>query len=254
MVVLDGTVTTEPGEKPVPVVPGDTAYVIYTSGSTGRPKGVAVRHGGCVAMLSAMDRVLAGCDLSGVSAASSICFDMSVMEIFPALCRGGAVVLVESAVHLPESPHVDRITHLHAIPSVMNTLLDAGGLPRTCARSCSAANPAAQAGRPGVPGDRRRPGLQRLRAHRGHRLLHLRTGARERHRRAHHRPAHRRARVYVLDENLKPLPPGVPGELYLGGAGLTHGYVNRPRTTAERFVPDRSGTASACTAPATSSG
>lgn len=129
VVVLGETVTTEPGERPVPVVPDDTAYIIYTSGSTGRPKGVALHHPGCVAMLAEMDRLFEGRDLSGVSAASSVCFDMSVMEIFAALCRGGAVVLVESAVHLPDSRYADRITHLNVVPSVMNSLLDAGSLP-----------------------------------------------------------------------------------------------------------------------------
>ncbi|WP_438484438.1 non-ribosomal peptide synthetase [Streptomyces sp. S186] len=239
VVVLDGTVKTEPGEQPVPVVPADTAYVIYTSGSTGRPKGVAIRHSGCVAMLDAMDQVLDGCDRSGVSAAASICFDMSVMEIFPALCRGGAVVLVESAVHLPESPHVDRITHLHAIPSVMNSLLDAGGLPPNLRTVVFGGEPL------------RRKLVDRVYQETGaDRVFNAygptegtvfctfgpvpRDGAGE----PTIGPPSAGARVYVLDENLQPLPAGVPGELYLGGAGLAPGYVNRPRTTAERFVPD----------------
>ncbi|WP_411123044.1 non-ribosomal peptide synthetase [Streptomyces sp. x-19] len=239
VVVLAGTVTTEPGEKPVPVVPADTAYVIYTSGSTGRPKGVAVPHGGCVAMLSEMDRTLAECDLSGVSAASSICFDMSVMEIFPALCRGGAVVLVESAVHLPESPHVDRITHLHAIPSVMNSLLDAGGLPPNLRTVVFGGEPL------------RRKLVDRVYQETGADRVFNAYGPTEGTVFCTFGPVPRdgtgeptigspsaSARVYVLDEELAPLPAGVPGELYLGGAGLAHGYVNRPRTTAERFVPD----------------
>ncbi|MFF5857314.1 amino acid adenylation domain-containing protein [Streptomyces sp. NPDC012751] len=239
VVVLDGAVTTEPGERPVPAVPADTAYVIYTSGSTGRPKGVAVPHGGCVAMLSAMDRALGDRDRSGVSAASSICFDMSVMEIFPTLCRGGAVVLVESAVHLPESPHIDKITHLHAIPSVMNTLLDAGGLPPNLRTVVFGGEPL------------RRKLVDRVyQETRADRVFNAygptegtvfctfgpvpRDGTGE----PTIGPPSAGARVYVLDENLKPLPAGVPGELYLGGAGLAPGYVNRPRTTAERFVPD----------------
>lgn len=239
VVVLDETVTTEPGEKPVPVVPGDTAYVIYTSGSTGLPKGVAVRQSGCVAMLTEMDRVYAGCDLSGVAAASSVCFDMSVMEFFPALCRGGAVVLVESAIHLPESPYADKITHLNAIPSVMTGLLDAGGLPPNL-RSVVL----------GGESLRRKLVDRVYRETEAVRVFNAygptegtvfctfklvpedETGE----------PSigtpSVSARLYVLDENLKRLPVGEPGELYLGGAGLAHGYVNRPRTTAERFVPD----------------
>ncbi|MFG2526553.1 amino acid adenylation domain-containing protein [Streptomyces sp. NPDC048516] len=239
VVVLDETVTTEPGEKPVPIVPGDTAYIIYTSGSTGRPKGVAVHHSGCVAMLSAMDRILEGCDLSGVSAASSVCFDMSVMEIFAALCRGGAVVLVESAVHLPESPYVDRITHLNVVPSVMNGLLDAGCLPPNVRTVVFGGEPLR---RKLVDRTYRETGADRVFNAYGPTEgtvfcsfgLVPEDGTGE--------PSigtpSPGARAYVLDENLRQLPAGVPGELYIGGTGLAHGYVNRPRTTAERFVPD----------------
>ncbi|MER8120264.1 MULTISPECIES: non-ribosomal peptide synthetase [unclassified Streptomyces] len=238
LVVLDAAVTTEPGEKPVPVVPADTAYVIYTSGSTGTPKGVPVRHGGCAAMLSAWDHVLGDRDLGGVSAASSICFDMSVMEIFPALSRGGALVLVESTVHLPESPHADKVTLLHAIPSVTNALLDAGGLPPNLRTVVFGGEPL------------RRKLVDRVYAETGAEVFNAygptegtvfctlgpvpREGTGE--------PtigaAAAGARLYVLDEDRKPVPAGVPGELYLGGAGVAHGYLNRPETTAERFVPD----------------
>lgn len=238
-VVLGDTVRTEPGAKPEPVVPGDTAYVIYTSGSTGTPKGVAIRHSGCVAMLAEMDRLFAGCDLSGVSAASSVCFDMSVMEIFGALCRGGAVVLVESAVHLPESRYADRITHLNVVPSVMNGLLDAGVLPpnvRTIVFGGEALR------RKLVDRAYRQTGADRVFNAYGptEGTVFCSFGPVPRDSAAEPTigPPSAGARVYVLDENLKQLPPGEYGELYLGGAGLAHGYVNRPRITAERFVPD----------------
>ncbi|MEU4794759.1 non-ribosomal peptide synthetase [Streptomyces sp. NPDC023327] len=239
VVVLGETVTTEPGATPVPVVPHDTAYVIYTSGSTGRPKGVAIRHGGCVAMLAEMDRVLQGCDLSGISAAASVCFDMSVMEIFNALCRGGAVILVESAVHLPESPHADKITHLNVIPSVMNSLLDAGALPPNV-RSIVFGGEALR--RKLV--DR---AYQETNAERVFNAYGPTEGTvfcsfgpvpRDSADEPTIGPPTDSARVRVLDDDLKEVPAGESGELYLGGVGLAHGYVNRPRTTAERFVPD----------------
>nr|WP_223242971.1 non-ribosomal peptide synthetase [Streptomyces sp. CBMA123] len=234
-----GTVTTEPGAGPVPVVPEDTAYVIYTSGSTGKPKGVAVRHGGAVAMLAAMDRVLEGCDLSGIAAASSVCFDMSVMEIFNALCRGGAVVLVESAVHLPESRYADRITHLNVVPSVMNGLLDAGALPPEL-RSVVFGGEALR--RKLVDRTFRETGATRVfNAYgptEGTVFCSFGPVPEDSAEEPTIGPPTEGARVYVLDEQLRRLPAGTPGELYLGGAGLAHGYVNRPRTTAERFVPD----------------
>ncbi|WLQ34500.1 non-ribosomal peptide synthetase [Streptomyces castrisilvae] len=239
VVLLDGTVTTEPGEKPVPVVPGDTAYIIYTSGSTGRPKGVAIHHSGCVAMLSAMDRIFDGCDLSGVSAASSVCFDMSVMEIFGALCRGGAVVLVESAVHLPESRYADRITHLNVVPSVMNGLLDASCLPPNVRTVVFGGEPLR---RKLVDRAYRETGAERVfNAYgptEGTVFCSFKLVARDGTGEPSIGTPSAGVRAYVLDENLRKLPAGASGELCIGGAGLAHGYVNRPRTTAERFVPD----------------
>ncbi|MFD7411619.1 amino acid adenylation domain-containing protein [Kitasatospora purpeofusca] len=238
-VVLGESVTTEPGEKPSAVVPEDTAYIIYTSGSTGTPKGVAVRHAGCVAMLAEMDRILEGCDLSGVAAASSVCFDMSVMEIFNALCRGGSLVLVESAVHLAESRHADRITHLNMVPSVMNGLLDAGALPPNV-RSVVFGGEALR--RKLVDRTYRETGVERVFNAYGPTegtvfcsFGPVPAGGTDE---PTIGPPTSTARVYVLDQELRRVPAGEPGELFLGGVGLAHGYVNRPRTTAERFLPD----------------
>ncbi|MGC0314911.1 non-ribosomal peptide synthetase [Kitasatospora acidiphila] len=239
VVVLGETVVTEPGTKPVAVVPGDTAYVIYTSGSTGTPKGVAVRHSGCVAMLAEMDRVLEGCDLSGVSAASSVCFDLSVMEIFNALCRGGAVVLVESAVHLSESRYADRITHLNVVPSVMNGLLDAAAVPANV-RTVVFGGEALR--RKLVDRTYRETGADRVfNAYgptEGTVFCSFGPVSEDGTGEPTIGPPTATDRVYVLDENLERLPAGESGELYLGGAGLAHGYVSRASTTAERFVPD----------------
>ncbi|MFJ8434753.1 amino acid adenylation domain-containing protein [Kitasatospora sp. NPDC094019] len=239
VVVLGESVTTEPGDAPSAVVPEDTAYIIYTSGSTGTPKGVAVRHAGCVAMLAEMDRVLEGCDLSGVAAASSVCFDMSVMEIFNALCRGGSLVLVESAVHLPESRHADRITHLNMVPSVMNGLLDAGALPPNV-RSIVFGGEALR--RKLVDRAYRETGAERVFNAYGPTegtvfcsFGPVPDGGTDE---PTIGPPTTTARVYVLDQELRRVPDGEPGELFLGGVGLAHGYVNRPRTTAERFLPD----------------
>jgi amino acid adenylation domain-containing protein len=242
-VVLGAKVTIEPSTAPdsgpVPVVPPDTAYLIFTSGSTGRPKGVAIRHSGAAAMLSEMDSVLAGCDRGVVAAASSVCFDMSVMEIFHALCRGSAVVLLESPVHLPENQHADKVTRLYVIPSVMNALLDAGELPPNL--------------RTVVFGGEslRRKLVDRVYQETTAERVFNAYGPTEGTVFCTFGPVPREeseepsigtrsvsTRVYVLDENLEQVPAGEPGELYLAGAGLASGYVNRPGTTAERFVPD----------------
>ncbi|WP_274919513.1 non-ribosomal peptide synthetase [Streptomyces sp. WZ-12] len=239
VMVLGDTVETEPGARPDVSVPKDSAYVIYTSGSTGQPKGVPIRHRSCAAMLSEAQRIFEDCDLSGVAAVSSICFDLAVMEIFAPLSQGGAVVLLESALHLPESPYRHRVTHLNTVPSTMTSLLDAGDLAPGL-RSVVLGGEAVR---------------RRLvdRVYRETKVTRVFNG---------YGPTEgtvfctfkmvppdesgepsigmpsSTALLYVLDENLRPVPEGEPGELYLSGAGLAWGYVNRPRLTAERFVPD----------------
>ncbi|MGW7362763.1 non-ribosomal peptide synthetase [Streptomyces sp. NPDC054841] len=237
--VLGDPTTVELEAKPAIAAPRDTAYVIYTSGSTGQPKGVPIRHSSCAAMLDEAGRIFAECDLSGAAAVSSICFDLAVMEIFAPLSRGGAIVLLESAAHLPESRHLERVTHLSTVPSVMTSLLDAGELPPRL-RSVVLGGEAVR---------------RRLvdRVYRHSRVKHVFNG---------YGPTEgtvfctfkrvppgepgeppigtpsSTARVHLLDERLRPVRDGEPGELYLGGAGLAWGYLNRPGLTAQRFLPD----------------
>ena len=85
----------------------DLAYLIYTSGSTGRPKGVAIEHRNAVALVRWAHRVFTPEQLAGVLAATSMCFDLSVFEIFVPLAVGGAVILAENALHLPMLPARD---------------------------------------------------------------------------------------------------------------------------------------------------
>lgn len=227
------------GDRAGAVAENGAAYMIYTSGSTGRPKGLTISHSGCAIMLNAMDAMFDGGEETVVAAASSICFDMSVLEIFVPLARGGAIVLVESAMHLPESPHLHRITQLNAVPSVMWALIKMGRLPSELR--------AVLLGGEAV----RRELVDRVYAEPNVEKVFNAYGATEGSvfftsalipRDDPHQPTVGRpvpcARVYLLDENHQPVPPYHPGELYFAGAGLTSGYHNRPRLTAERFVPD----------------
>nr|WP_239149187.1 non-ribosomal peptide synthetase [Streptomyces sp. SID12501] len=243
VLVLGGSGAAEPRsgavQAPAATAPTDTAYLIYTSGSTGTPKGVPIRHSSCAAMLSEADRIFAECDLSGVAAVTSICFDLAVMEIFVPLSRGGAVVLVDSAVHLLESPHLNRVTHINSVPSVMASLLDGGSMPAGL-RSVVLGGEAV-----------RRRLVDRVYAEtkveqvfngygptEGTVFCTFKLVPRDEPGEPSIGSPASTARVYVLDDRLRPVPEGEAGELYLGGEGLAWGYLNRPGLTAERFVPD----------------
>ncbi|HZN53850.1 MAG TPA: amino acid adenylation domain-containing protein, partial [Candidatus Polarisedimenticolaceae bacterium] len=94
----------EPDDLGIAVDPEQLAYVLYTSGSTGRPKGASLRHRGVVAMLRWAAAAYDDDDLRGVLASTSLCFDPSVLEIFLPLLRGGAVVVAETVLDLPNLP------------------------------------------------------------------------------------------------------------------------------------------------------
>ena len=119
----------ESNADPAPLAgPGNLAYVIYTSGSTGRPKGVAIEHGSAVELCRWSREVFPDADLEGVLAATSICFDLSVFELFVPLGRGGRVLLAENALELPSLADFAAVSLLNTVPSAIATLA-AGELP-----------------------------------------------------------------------------------------------------------------------------
>ncbi|HEX8694997.1 MAG TPA: amino acid adenylation domain-containing protein, partial [Longimicrobium sp.] len=218
-------------------VPRSLAYLIYTSGSTGVPKGVAIEHESAVALLSWAAAVFTAEELSGVLAATSISFDLSVFEIFLPLALGGRVIVVENALALPRSAAADQVRLVNTVPSAIAALLKSDGIPSGVRTVNLAGEPLraelvdALYARGGIervydlygPSEDTTYSTWTLRRAGGPTTIG--------------RPISN-TRAYVLGAALLPLPAGVPGELYLGGRGLARGYLGRPGLTAERFVPD----------------
>ena len=212
------------------------AYVIYTSGSTGNPKGVMIEHRSAVAFLSWAHDVFTDEDLAGVLASTSICFDLSVFELFAPLTSGGRVILVENALALGQTDHAVEPTLINTVPSVMAELLLLRKLPRSIRTVNLAGEPlttslveatfentsALQVYDLYGPSETTTYSTHARRAVGGIQTIG--------------RPISN-TQVYILDSYLNVVPVGVSGELYVGGAGLARGYLNRPELTAEKFVP-----------------
>ncbi|MEE1798414.1 amino acid adenylation domain-containing protein [Streptomyces sp. JV176] len=226
------------------VGPGDLAYVLYTSGSTGRPKGVAVEHRSVVAMVEWALRTYTAEELAGVLAATPLSFDISVFELFVPLAGGGTVVLADGLGGLSAPPDgappitlVNTVPSLlqdhlleHSLPGSVRTVNLAGEpLPATLARAVHAHGPV-----------RRVVNLRVVNLYGPSEDTVYSTWSEvppETARPAIGRPVDG-CFAYVLDERGGPLPEGAVGELYLGGAGLARGYLDRPSLTAAHFVPD----------------
>ncbi|QFZ21174.1 non-ribosomal peptide synthetase [Saccharothrix syringae] len=227
----------------VAVNPEDLAYTIYTSGSTGRPKGVMIEHRQTAAMLDWAVKTFSADVLAETLAATSICFDLSVYEIFAPLTSGATVTLApNNALDLIPSPtDFQHITLINTVPSVARELLAADAIPPH-------AHTINLAGEPLPP-----PLVRELYAHPTITTLHNLYGPSEDTTYSTHaitnptddrtpigRPVHG-TQALILDSELRPVPLGTIGELYLTGLGITRGYHNRPATTAERYLPNPHG-------------
>ncbi|MEU7788012.1 non-ribosomal peptide synthase/polyketide synthase [Amycolatopsis sp. NPDC049159] len=239
-VAADGRPDTDPGVR---VDPGNTAYVIYTSGSTGVPKGVLVPHANVTRLFSSTAHWFGFGERDVWTLFHSYAFDFSVWELWGALLHGGRLVVVPAdTVRSPEDFLAllaeQRVTVLNQTPSAFYRL---GTLPSPplSLRYVVFGGEALDASRladwrrrhPGGPRLVNMYGITETTVHVTHRVLD------------EHGPATAGVpipdlRAYVLDADLEPVPPGVTGELYVAGAGLARGYLNRAGLTASRFLAD----------------
>jgi amino acid adenylation domain-containing protein len=211
------------------------AYVLYTSGSTGRPKGVAIEHRSAVAFATWARRVFTDEEFSGVLFSTSICFDVSVFELFATLGSGGKVILAANALELPTLPAANEVRMLNTVPSAIAELLHRKGIPR----SVITVNLAGEALSQSLVDKLYKGGsIQKVydlygptetTTYSTHTLRQLGGKA------TIGRPISN-TQIYILDRHLQPVPIGVPGELHIGGIGLARGYHNRPELTAEKFI------------------
>jgi amino acid adenylation domain-containing protein len=221
------------------VPPSNVAYVIYTSGSTGQPKGVVVEHRQALNFLLGMiehwkigpgDRVLQFASLN---------FDVSVMDMFMTLCSGATAVLADrptlmSPPRLADLMRSERVSFACLPPAVVN-LLTGQDFPDLHVLLSAGEELSSELVRAWL-----RPGLH---FYNGYGPTEAAIGATfgEMDGTIFPPPIGRpkpNYQVYVLDQYLNPLPVGVVGELHIGGAGVTRGYLNRPDLTAQRFIED----------------
>ncbi|MCY1015549.1 non-ribosomal peptide synthase/polyketide synthase [Pyxidicoccus sp. MSG2] len=244
-VVPLGAVTTEREDAPrTGVTAGDLAYVVYTSGSTGRPKGVGVPHRAVVRLVMGADYARFGPDEVFLQLAP-LAFDASTFELWGSLLHGARLVMFP-----PHTPSLEELGQALRRERVTTLWLTAGLFEQMVSLQPEALEGVRQllAG-----GDVLPPGAARERLARGVGVLVNGYGPTEgtTFTCCHvmrtpedvgptvpiGRPI-ANTRVYVLDATLRPVPLGVPGELYAGGDGVALGYLGRPELTAEHFVPD----------------
>ncbi|MEQ3725036.1 amino acid adenylation domain-containing protein [Alcanivorax sp.] len=254
---LDELDVSDQGDTPPAVQwhPDQAAYVIYTSGSTGKPKGVLNTQAALENRLQWMQDAYPLDDSDCVLQKTPFSFDVSVWEFFWPLMVGARLAVAPTQAHgdpqwLQQVMVQERVTTSHFVPSMLNAFVSATGLqslPQLKRLICS--------------GEALDMALQKaVFAVRDDIELHNLYGpteaaidvsfwqclSLERHENEEPEGGHTipigapisNIQLHVLDTDLNPVPRGVPGELYLAGAGLARGYYGRPDLSAERFVPN----------------
>jgi amino acid adenylation domain-containing protein len=229
-------------ENPATTAAGaDPAYVIYTSGSTGRPKGVVVAHGSLLNFLWAMRQRPGLASTDVLAAVTTISFDIAGLEIYLPLLAGARIELISRELAIDGvvlAAFLDRCgaTVMQATPSTWRLLIEADWRPGRGFR--------ALCGGESLP-----PELARILLERVGELWNLYGptettiwSTMERVERMDPpisvgRPIGN-TQVYILGDAGDPVPVGVPGEIWIGGAGVAVGYHNRPELNVERFVAD----------------
>ncbi|SDI03069.1 amino acid adenylation domain-containing protein, partial [Vibrio xiamenensis] len=213
------------------------AYIIYTSGSTGQPKGVMLEHRNAVNLVEWAIAESGAALFEKTLFSTSLNFDLSVYEIFTTLSCGGALVMVENALSLLDNPL--PVTLINTVPSALSALVDGNGINESVKQVNVAGEPLKRELAERLFAQTRVPKLCNLYAPSETTTYStFVTMAREDGYAAHIGKPLNNTAAYILDEHQQLVPPGVVGELYLGGAGVARGYLNRDDLTTERFLPD----------------
>ncbi|HEY0406879.1 MAG TPA: amino acid adenylation domain-containing protein, partial [Pyrinomonadaceae bacterium] len=227
------------------------AYVIYTSGSTGRPKGVMISHRAICNHMLWMNEQWPLDEMDAVLQKTPISFDASVWEFYAPLMAGARLVMARpegqrDSAYLVEAMKRYGVTVVQLVPLQLQMLLDepelsnchslrrvfCGGEALTT-DLCERFNARLDAELYNIYG----PAEASIDAT----AWRCEPGAERRATMPIGRPISN-TQIYLLDQNLQPVPVGVAGEIFIGGCGLARGYVNRSDTTAEKFLPDPLGT------------
>jgi amino acid adenylation domain-containing protein len=233
-------IAAEPASRPpTTVTAANLAYVIYTSGSTGHPKGVMITHGSAAALIGWAQHTFHPSELAQVLAATSICFDLSVFEIFAPLSTGGTVHLASTILQQADTGP-SPCTLINTVPSAMTELIRLGtqlpaaqtinlageALPQRLVDDISAAPGLSQPRIINLYGPTEDTTYSTMAVVEPGATTPPPIG----------RPVGN-TEAYILDTNLRPVLPGADGELFLGGSGLARGYLGQPALTADRFIP-----------------
>lgn len=225
----------------------DLAYILYTSGSTGQPKGVACHHSGVVNLLADFEnrQPLQASDNCGLW--TVVGFDVSVYEIWSALLAGGRLHIAPD--HIRSDPGLflqwmaaRQINSAYLPPFMLNALAERQAHdPLPLRRLLVGVEPIAESLLVDIQANT--PGLRLINGYGPTETTICATLYTVPRQSDHTGPAPigrpvQNTIVYVLDKFQHPTPLGVPGELYIGGAGVAHGYLNHPELTRERFVPN----------------
>jgi amino acid adenylation domain-containing protein len=239
------TVAKECEEDPVNVAePDSLAYVIYTSGSTGRPKGVMICHRSVCNHLLWRHEYFPLTDKDRLLQKASPNFDDSVWEFFEPLMVGARLIMTppgkqQDSAYLVQLIADQQITAACFVPSMLQVLLEEPGLERCgCLRRMTTGGELLS-----VALQNRFSSYLDADLYNGYGPTEATISASFWHcQHGEHgrvvpigRPI-ANTQIYLLDSNLQPVPVGVPGEIYIGGAGVARGYLNLPELTAENFI------------------
>ncbi|AXG70214.1 tyrocidine synthase 3 [Kordia sp. SMS9] len=219
--------------------PNDLAYIIYTSGTTGQPKGVMIEHGNAIAMLNwAKEEFESDC-FEVVYGVTSHCFDLSIYEIFYPLSIGKRLKILPNALAIADEINKDKKVLINTVPSSIRYLLDNG----VSLANATVVNLAGEAFPVDIAKRLLSQGLEVRNLYGPTEDTTYSTSYKLSKEEKYEVSipignAINGSAVYILNKELQPVPVGVSGDLYMSGAGVTRGYLNKPSLTQQKYSND----------------